>query len=723
MASDPLLDVENLHTHFRTDEGTVRAVDGASFTVGEGEIVGIVGESGSGKSVTGRSIIGLESPGEIVEGSITFDGTELTDASPATRRRLRGTSISMVFQDPNTTLNPVFTVGEQIQESLKVHADPDRQRLLEYLGVPLFRSRSEWSGYRERAIELMEQVGIADPGDRIDDYPHEFSGGMRQRVMLAIALAAQPDLLIADEPTTALDTTTQAQILERLRELRETFGTAVLLITHDLGVVAETCDRVVVLYGGEVMEAGPTDRVLTEPSHPYTRGLLECLIEADDHGSRLSAIDGLVPDRFGSEPGCPFASRCDHAVDECRTVDPPVVDVGDDRRVACGELDRVRRRTESDDGETTVSGHASREGVVPRLLAFDGDGIDPDTDPHEHPVLELEGVSKTYDTTDSTLERLRSGRQLLRAVDGVDLAVEPGETVGIVGESGSGKSTIVRLLTGLEEPTDGEVRLDGTSVGSVDERTREQLADVGVVFQDARSSINPRLTVAEAIAEPLVEAGWDEDRRERRIEELLELVELAPEYAQRRPHQLSGGQLQRVAIARAIALEPRLLVLDEPVSGLDVSIRAKILNLLADMRDRLGLTTVVISHDLDVVTHLADRVLVTYLGRVVERGPAETLCDRPSHPYTKALYDAIPSVTGSETARALAGEIPSPVNRPGGCAFHTRCPMAEPECEAEDPAVTRVGEARSRCHFAESVAERSTTDSPDSESPDVPNSS
>ncbi|WP_279387012.1 ABC transporter ATP-binding protein [Natrarchaeobius halalkaliphilus] len=574
--------------------------------------------------------------------------------------------------------------------------------------MPPFRSRPEWTGYRERAVALMERVGIADAENRVDDYPHEFSGGMRQRVMLAIALAGTPRLLLADEPTTALDTTTQAQILARIRDVREAFDTAVVMITHDLGVVAETCDRVVVLYGGAVVEAGPTDRVLEDPSHPYTRGLLDCLIQDSPRRSRLPTIDGTVHDRVGPEPGCSFASRCEHATPECRTTDPPTVDIEDGHRVACGERERVRRTLDRSGCRETPSAAASLRVERDPSPAFDGETDETPTGP----VVELESVSKAFDTTDSMLDRLWNGPRLLRAVDGVDLAVQSGETVGIVGESASGKSTLARLLTGLCEPTDGEVRLDGTTVGTVDERTHEQLTDVGVVFQNARSSINPRLTAQEAITEPLRESGWDDDRCQRRVAELLDLVDLHAEYADRYAHQLSGGQLQRVTIARAIALSPRLIVLDEPVSGLDVSIRAKVLNLLMKMQDRLGMAVIVISHHLDVVTHLADRVLVMYLGRVMERGPAEVVSERPGHPYTEALYDAIPSIDGTRTARPLEGDPPSPLERSPGCPFASRCPRAEPMCETDDPPTVRVGAVRSTCHVATEVADRNSSPDP-----------
>ncbi len=689
-----LLTVDNLHTQFGTEAGTVRAVDGATFSVEAGEIVGLVGESGSGKSVTARSIIGLESPGEIVEGSIRFDGTELTTLSPTERQRLRGTELSMVFQDPNATLNPVFTVGEQIAESLAVHDRPGRQSLREYMHLPLIGRKRAWDDHHERAIELMQTVGIADPADRVTEYPHEFSGGMAQRAMLAIALASEPTLLLADEPTTALDTTTQAAILERIRELRTGFDTAVLFISHDLGVISELCDRVVVMYGGRVMEAGPTAAVLSDPQHPYTQGLLESLITDTPRRSRLTAIPGQVPERFGETPGCPFASRCAHATDACRTADPPVVST-ESRRVACGELEAVRAERST----RPTAGEPTQQPAVRRRHKTTGE-----------PLLSVHNVSKQFALTDSRIKSLLGDRRYLEAVSEVSLTVRTGETVGIVGESGSGKSTLANLITGLEEPTDGEIRLDGELVGSVESRTLEQLTDVGVVFQHPRESLSPRLTVRQAIAEPLIEAGWEADRREDRVKELLDLVDLSSDHANRRPHQLSGGQLQRVAIARAVAVEPRLVVLDEPVSALDSSVTATILNLLLELQDRLGLASLVISHDLEVVNHLADRLLVMYSGQVMERGPASTIFDSPSHPYTKALIEAIPSLDG-EPAKPLAGSVPSAVDPPSGCVFHPRCPIAELECAEDNPAMMDVDGVQSACHFAEAVVAEGDTES------------
>ncbi|AXR82950.1 dipeptide ABC transporter ATP-binding protein [Natrarchaeobaculum sulfurireducens] len=699
-----VLTVENLHTQFETSDGTVRAVDGVSFAVDAGEVVGIVGESGSGKSVTARSILGLHEPAEIVRGSIVVDGVDITKASDRTLRRLRGETVSMAFQDPTETLNPVFDVGEQIAESVRVHRSPDSQTLLDYLHVPPFSRREKWCNARVQAIDLMEQVGIASPGDRADAYPHELSGGMRQRAMLAIALASSPDLLIADEPTTALDTTTQAQLLEMLRTLTDERDLATVLITHDLGVVADVCDRVVVMYAGEVMETGPTERILEEPRHPYTRALLACLTQRVAPKSRLPAIDGRPPDLSAKPPGCPFAPRCVHATDGCRAGGIPVLDLEDrEGTVACGEPIALEG--------THCSGpsHSSPAGV-------DGPDQPPSSpDPSagtanshsKEPVVRLEGVSKRYSLDDGLLDRLLGEPATLEAVGDVDLEIRSGETLGLVGESGCGKSTLASLVTGLETSSAGTIRFDGQPVGSLEDRATELLADVGVVFQNPRSSFNPRRTIERSIAEPLRQQGWGRDRCADRIAELLDRVGLSERHATNYPHELSGGQIQRAAIARAIVLEPRLVVLDEPVSALDASVKARILNLLLDLQADLELTYLLISHDLDVVAHVADRVAVLYLGTLLEVGPAARVFTEPTHPYTKALLEAIPSIDPARDGGVpLEGDVASSVDPPAGCVFHTRCPLAEADCRTEEPPLEAVGPVRSKCHFAGDVANR-----------------
>ncbi|WP_455449413.1 dipeptide ABC transporter ATP-binding protein [Natrinema thermotolerans] len=687
-----LLSIDNLHTQFQTPNGLVRAVEGVSMTVDQGEIVGLVGESGSGKSVTARSIVGLQDPGEIVRGSIHLDDVAVTDATDRQLRRLRRDTVSMVFQDPTETLNPVFDVGEQIAESIKVHEEPGPQRLLESLHLPPFSSRSEWREYRERAIDLMEQVGIASPADRVDAYPHELSGGQRQRAGVAIALASDPDLLIADEPTTALDATTQAQLLERFRQYNAERGTAILLITHDLGVVAEICDRVVVMYAGEVMETGPTERILEDPRHPYTKALLECLPQRVDRESRLPTIDGSVPEPTADRAGCPFAPRCEYATAACRDEEVPTVALADDRgSVTCVESNWSESDTPP--SRTGAPGARSESTAAAESAPADSD--------RPSPIVELEGVSRHYSLASGPIERLLGADDTLRAVDGVDLEIRAGETLALVGESGCGKSTLASLITGLERPTTGTVRIDGTPVGSVADRDAATLTDVGVVFQDPHSSLNPRLTVERTIGEPLRSVGWNRPRRTDRVRELLDRVGLSEQQATSYPHELSGGQIQRVAIARAIALDPSLVVLDEPVSALDASVQARLLNVLADLQADLDLAYLFISHDLTVVEHVADRVAVMYLGELMEVGPADRVFDRPTHPYTKALLEAIPSLEpDSSTGTSLEGTRPSPVEPPSGCVFRDRCPMAEPECAETDPDQRRLGPGRTKCHFA-----------------------
>ncbi|MGQ3413676.1 dipeptide ABC transporter ATP-binding protein [Natrinema sp. LN54] len=675
------LQIEDLHVRFRTRSDTVHAVNGASFEIEPGETVGLVGESGCGKSVTARSIVRLESPGEITDGSVRYGGHELTTADDRTLRRLRGRELAMVFQDPSATLNPVYPIGEQIAEALRIHREPDRQPLLKELALGA-SSRLRSTALRSDVLELMETVGIPRPDERIDAYPHQFSGGMRQRAMLAIALARRPSLLIADEPTTGLDATTQAAILERLAELNGERGMGMLVISHDFDVVSALCDRVVVMYDGVIVERGPTDELRSDPAHPYTKALLECLPSRAEPDSQLPTVEGTPPDGTAPSAGCAFADRCPFATDDCRERDPPVVSAGPERTVRCGvsaardaslESAHTQRRPTEGASETPEPSNATPD---PSALAVDGgtaasavnapvdsaadspatgdaaaasatdfDGRDPAEEPprSSEPVVELEGVTKSFRRSDALLDRLLGSDDRIPAVEGVSLALSPGETVGLVGESGCGKTTLAKLIAGLEEPDDGAVRLRGQRVGGVDARTNAQLAELGVVFQQPGASLDPKRTVAQSIAEPLLEAGWSKSRRNDRVAEVLSLVGLAADCADRYPNQLSGGQRQRVAIARALALEPSVLVLDEPTAALDISVQATILNLLTDLQADLDLAYLFISHDLAVVRHVADRIAVMHHGHFVETGRARSVLSTPSHPYTKTLLDAIPA--------------------------------------------------------------------------------
>lgn len=691
----PLLSIEDLHTVFTTQEGIVHAVNGMSFEVHEGEIVGMVGETGSGKSVTAHSITRLEDPGRITQGSIKFRETDMTTADEHTIRRIRGNGMGMVFQDPESTLNPTFTVSEQIAESLKIHEESDDARLLDYLHAPLFSDRTDWRDKQQRATELMAKVGIPHPEERTDAYPYQFSGGMRQRAMLAIALAREPDLLIADEPTSSLDVTIQAQIIDLLQQLNDTQGMSILLITHNLGVVAELCDRVIVVDGGEIMEVGTTEQILTNPRHPYTRGLLECMPQTTPRKQRLNAIEGKVPDLVGETKGCPFAPRCEHAVADCRRGDIPMADIGDGQHAKCGRLDEIGREWEQSlpARQQHPVGDGPREPVSTAGPRREG----------ETPVVEVRNLSKRFTQNNTLLDRLMGDREHVSAVTDVSFSMYEGETLGLVGESGSGKSTLASIIAGLYAPTEGEVRFDGEPVGHATGRSEELLADIGVVFQNPKKSLDPRMTLKQVITEPLRIQGWDAERRKDRVSELADILELSEPLLRRYPHEVSGGQAQRAAVARAVALDPSVVVLDEPVSALDVSVQAKILNLLMDLQSELGLTYLLIAHNLSVVGHMADRIAVMYLGRIMEVAPPNQLFENPTHPYTESLLSAIPNVDPSTDATdriILEGDIPSPVNPPSGCVFHTRCPFAEEECEMTNPPVEHVGDAESRCHFA-----------------------
>ncbi|WP_440771938.1 dipeptide ABC transporter ATP-binding protein [Natronorubrum sp. DTA28] len=650
--TDPLLSVDELAVRFETGTEPVRAVDGLSLSVEAGETVGLIGESGCGKSAAVRAIAGLHDDNAHVDGTVTFDGIDLRSLPDERLRRIRATRLSTVFQDPAATLTPTRSVRFHLEEALRLADRPDDRSLRSALGL----SRRDWgdpSGTRrERALALLEQVGLDDP-DYLERYPHELSGGEAQRVSIATALASDPDLLLADEPTTALDATTREAILDLLDDLVADRDLATVLVSHDLGLVGERCDRVVVAYAGEVMEAGPADRVLESPRHPYTRALLACRLEGATPGDRLPTVDGTLPDPAAETTGCPFASRCVHATESCRTAAPPTVDREEGGRVRCGELESIA--AVSVDGGTVADDIGSRSSLPgsPGVDALDSNlsASVASTDSVDDPILELRDVSKRYPIDDSWLARLRGRDRYTNAVDDVSLTVDRGETLGIVGESGAGKSTVTDLITGLESATTGEIVVDGNALGTVDDRSRDQLAAIGRLFQHPQSSLDPRQRVRAAIAEPLLEAGWDRDRRRERISELLSLVGLDDRHADRRPHQLSGGQCQRIALARAIALEPALVVLDEPTAALDVSVRAQVCNLLLDLQARLDCAFVLVSHDLGVVRHLADRIAVMRDGQVVESGAAERLCTDPATAYTETLLSA---ATGLEETESTA---------------------------------------------------------------------
>ncbi|UTF52673.1 ABC transporter ATP-binding protein [Natronosalvus rutilus] len=685
IASDSLLAVEDLRTQFRTEDGVVTAVDDVSFALERGEVMGIVGESGAGKSVTAKSIMRLiRYPGEIVSGSVTFDGTDLLTLTEKEMRSVRGNRITLIPQDPMTSLNPVLTVGQQIVETIRLHQDVGE------------------SEAREIAIEAMEEVEIPDPASRIDEYPHEFSGGMRQRVLIAIGLACEPDLIIADEPTTALDVTTQAKILDLLNDLREERGVSILMITHNLGVVAQTCDRVGVMYAGNLVETGRVDNVFEQPRHPYTRTLIDAIPAVDSDRNRLYALDGSMPDLKTLPDGCNFADRCPHAVEACRSGgDPPLEPVAGappDAQAACIRTD-----------ELNLSEPAVEEGVERRHH---------ETRTDAEPLLEVRDLEKHFPAGDGlfgnlALARTESGgltleRRYVEAVDGVSFTIDRGETVGLVGESGCGKSTVARTVMQLLEPTGGEVYFDGHPLHELGKKDIRSLRkEMQIIFQDPKSSLNPRKTVAQIIGRGMAKHGiaTGDDKRAR-IEELLERVGLSASDADKYPHQFSGGQQQRIAIANALAVEPDLIVCDEPVSALDVSVQAQILNLLDDIQDEFGLSYLFISHNISVVQHLCDRVAVMYLGKIAELGTVEEVFNPPYHPYTESLLSAVPHANPNrETERILLeGTVPSPLDPPTGCPFHTRCPKKIGDvCETDEPhpePVTAESDHRIACHLS-----------------------
>jgi peptide/nickel transport system ATP-binding protein len=666
-----LLEVENLHVHFVTTRGVVRAVEGISYKVKPGEVVALVGESGCGKSVSSLAIMRLlaRPAGRVVGGRILFQGVNLLDLGEEEMRRIRGRDIAMIFQEPMTSLNPVLTIGFQIMEPLMIH-----------LGMTAEAARA-------RAAQLLKMVGIPDTERRLDQYPHQFSGGMRQRVMIAVALSCNPRLIIADEPTTALDVTIQAQILELMRELSCDLGIALVVITHNLGIVARYANRVNVMYAARLAEQGSAADVFAKPLHPYTAGLLRSVPRLDKpRGRKLETIEGLPPNLVEPPPGCRFAPRCPAKLDACVAAMPELVEVEPGHPSAC-----IRAR------EMAVVGPAGLGLQSASLQAPQAKKLDTTT-----PLLQVREL-RTYFEVGAGQQLFKPRRLQVRAVDGLSLEVFRGETVGLVGESGCGKTTVGRTLLRLEQPTGGEFLFEGADVTRAKgDRLRDYRRKIQVIFQDPYSSLNPRMTVGEIIAEPMQVHRLVRDAAAARakVAELLAQVGLFEYMAERYPHELSGGQRQRVGIARALAMEPSFIVCDEPVSALDVSIQAQIINLLEDLQSRYQLTFLFIAHDLAVVRHISDRVVVMYLGRVMEIADRDSLYADPLHPYTRALLDAVPipdpQLEAKREHRVLGGEVPSPLDPPRGCVFHTRCPLASEECKM---AVPELREVRPR-HFA-----------------------
>ncbi len=689
VAEGPVLRVEDLHVSFPSEAGRVRAVRGLNYEVSPGEVLGIVGESGSGKSVSSLAVMGLLPAAARVGGSIRFQGRELIGRSDAELSKIRGRRVSMVFQDPLSALTPVFTVGDQIAEAILVHR----------------RGSVSKQAAAKRAVELLDLVGIPNATQRARAFPHEFSGGMRQRAVIAMAIANDPDLIIADEPTTALDVTVQAQVLQLLKTAQEVTGAGIVIITHDLGVVAGFADRLMVMYAGRAVETGLVDEIYQRPRMPYTLGLLGSIPRLDV-GARqaLVPIAGQPPSLTDLPPGCPFAPRCPMVVDACHTVEPPLADVDGsaEHRAACirsGEITATRG------AEAAAEIFGAEVAVAPEIVRV------PRAD--REIVLRLDRLVKHYPVTKGVVFKRRVGT--VHAVDGISFDIREGETLGLVGESGCGKTTTLMEILELEKPMGGTISVLGADVSSLDSKCRFGIRrDMSVVFQDPMASLDPRLPIHDVIAEPMQVHGYGKADIARRVPELLSLVGLRPEMGSRYPGEFSGGQRQRIGIARALALEPRLVVLDEPVSALDVSIQAGVVNLLEELKARLGLAYLFVAHDLSVVRHIADRVAVMYLGKIVEIGEVDSVFDAPHHPYTQALLSAIPIPDPARERRReriiLTGDLPSPANPPSGCRFRTRCflhaslpPEKQRTCvELEPPREVRADDHEAACHFAQS---------------------
>ncbi len=667
--TSPLLQIESLQTSFTTANGMVRAVDGISLTIQRGQTFALLGESGCGKSMTALSTMRLlpEPAGRITQGAIRLNGDDLLQLPEVAMRNVRGKRIAMIFQEPMTSLNPVLTIGLQIAESV------GRQNTAQAV--------------RTRVLELLDAVGIPDPAQRYHEYPHQLSGGMKQRVMIAIALAGEPDLLIADEPTTALDVTIQAQVLDLMRQLQKDTGMAILLITHDLGVVSEMADRVAVMYAGQIVEEADRSVFFANPQHPYSKKLFASLPDIKKRGQRLAVIPGNVPSLATEFSGCRFVDRCDDAINICHTQPPAWIAETSSGGVRCFKFDAAHQHQfATTEKEKTAPGH------VAERLTKDNKAL-----------LAVQGLKVHFPIRKGLLQRAINH---VKAVDDISLSIPESHTLALVGESGCGKTTAGKSILQLVKPTAGKVQFADAELTALSSaQLRQHRSNIQIIFQDPFSSMNPRMMVTDIIEEGMITQGIGGDARMRavRVDQLLEQVGLSADIKHRYPHEFSGGQRQRICIARALAVEPRLIICDEPTSALDVSVQAQILNLLKDLQDELGLAYLFITHDLSVVEYLAHEVAVMYLGRIVEQGSVQEVMENPLHPYTKALLAAVPVIEKStggveRSIVSVQGEMPSPINPPSGCHFHPRCEQVMPECKISYPAERISGKTHmTRC--------------------------
>ncbi len=681
-----LLDVQNLRIEFLSRGTWLPVMEEASFSVPRGKTLGLVGESGSGKTVSALAVMGLL-PAKVsrVTGSIRFDGQELTTVSPSRLRQLRGNEMAMIFQEPMTSLNPAYTVGNQIAEQVRAHEEISRAYA--------------W----KVAIEMLDRVEIPQAAARAQDYPHAFSGGMRQRVMIAMALSCSPKLLIADEPTTALDVTTQSQIIALLHTLQREEDMAMIFVTHDLGVIADVAADVVVMYAGQIVEQAAAVDLFGRPRHPYTEALLDAIPQLTPRGEPLHAIPGMVPRADQFPAGCRFAPRCSYALDACRAEpvslrDPARVDgpttgraTDESSRVTLARCVRQDELVLASVADLETSASPGTQGGTESVVAA------------ASPVLEVTDLVMDFPIRSGVLRRTTGA---IRAVDRVSLSVDPGTTLGLVGETGSGKSTLARLILRLIDPTSGTVVVDGKDITSLrGPALRRHRESMQMVFQDPYSSLDPRQSIADVVGEPLaIHTSMSRVEREQRVVQLLDQVGLGSHVLQRQPHEFSGGQRQRIAIARALALQPQLLVCDEPVSALDVSTQSQVINLFTELQQQLGVAYLFIAHDLSVVRHISNRIAVMYLGQIVEEGPADEVYERPTHPYTAALLSSIPVPDPLRQQRReriiLRGEVGEPVNGQQGCRFRPRCPFAMDVCAQVDPEpFTTPAGSTVRCHL------------------------
>lgn len=663
-----LLEVKNLKTYFYTKEGIAKAVDGIDFEIYPRETLGIVGESGCGKSVTSLSIMGLidHPKGRIVEGEINFNNQNLIRLKKSEMLKIRCNDISMIFQDPMSSLNPVYTVGQQISEPIMLHKHINKKEAT------------------KQSIAILKELGIPLSEKLINEYPYQLSGGMRQRVMIAIALSCDPQLVIADEPTTSLDVTIQAQILDLMISLKEKHNMSIIMVSHDLGVIAEISDRVVIMYAGKIMEYTDVKTLFRDPKHPYTLGLMHSIPWINKEVECLYCIHGAIPNIFNLPTGCKFHPRCPLADEKCRTEEPEIKEIDPGHKVRCWHYKQMGKLKENNAHAESIESLKINQLVSKKKL------------------LEIKNLKK-YFPIKSGLFRKTTG--YVKAVDGISFDTKEGEILGIVGESGCGKTTTGRTILNLIPATSGEIWFNGKNIIDFDKKEMRRLRKIiQIIFQDPYSSLNPRMTVADIVGEPLYIHKIVKNKKERRqkVEEILNKLGLGLEDMDRYPHEFSGGQRQRIGIARTIAVGAKLIIADEPVSALDVSIQAQIINLLKDLRLDFGLTILFIAHDLSVIKHISDRVVIMYLGKIVELANKKELFANPLHPYTRALLSAIPipDPTKKHSRIILKGDVPSSINPPSGCCFHTRCSEMMDICNKEEPELKDNGEGHYvACHL------------------------